>query len=162
MFMILLACNPRCCCHHAPSCPGSRRHHQSDLSEVVVEDNCCYCNYAVIPTMFASGTFDVIYATYHVDVGETPFFVVVDYEKEAVVVSIRGTLSLKVKRKIRRDIIIITVVVNSRRLRLTRKMNVTISTKFVPFCNPILPLSWFNKHVKYYFFPYFPSLSANT
>lgn len=48
--------------------------------------------------MFASGTFDVIYATYHVDVGETPFFVVVDYEKECVVVSIRGTLSLKVKK----------------------------------------------------------------
>lgn len=50
--------------------------------------------------MFASGTFDVIYATYHVDVGETPFFVVVDYEKECVVVSIRGTLSLKVKKTI--------------------------------------------------------------
>lgn len=49
--------------------------------------------------MFASGTFDVIYATYHVDVGETPFFVVVDYEKESIVVSIRGTLSLKVERE---------------------------------------------------------------
>lgn len=47
--------------------------------------------------MFDQDTFDVIYATYHVDVGETPFFVVVDYEKQAVVVSIRGTLSLKVK-----------------------------------------------------------------
>lgn len=62
-----------------------------------MEDNCCYCNYAVIPTIFDPDNFDVIYATYHVDVGETPFFVVVDYEKEAIVVSIRGTLSLKVK-----------------------------------------------------------------
>jgi sn1-specific diacylglycerol lipase len=47
--------------------------------------------------VFDAGTFDVIYATYHVDVGETPFFVVVDYEKQTVVVSIRGTLSLKVR-----------------------------------------------------------------
>lgn len=45
--------------------------------------------------MFDPGTFDVIHATYHVEVGETPFFVVVDYKKEAIVVSIRGTLSLK-------------------------------------------------------------------
>jgi len=52
----------------------------------------------VIPTMFDPSSFDIIYATYHVDVGETPFFVVVDYEKKAVVVSIRGTLSLKVKK----------------------------------------------------------------
>ena len=77
--------DPSCCCG---------RH---DLAGVVVEDNCCYCNYAVIPTIFDPDNFDVIYATYHVDVGETPFFVVVDYEKEAIVVSIRGTLSLKVK-----------------------------------------------------------------
>jgi sn1-specific diacylglycerol lipase len=51
---------------------------------------------AVIPTMFDPSSFDIVYATYHVDVGETPFFVVVDYEKKAIVISIRGTLSLKV------------------------------------------------------------------
>ena len=33
---------------------------------------------------------------YHVDVGETPFLVAVDFEWRTVVVSIRGTLSLKV------------------------------------------------------------------
>lgn len=38
----------------------------------------------------------MIYATYHVDVGETPFFVAVDYVKKKVVVSIRGTLSMQV------------------------------------------------------------------
>lgn len=38
---------------------------------------------------------EVIYATYHVDIGETPFFVAVDYTHSKVVVSIRGTLSMK-------------------------------------------------------------------
>ena len=42
------------------------------------------------------GNIKLIYATYHVDVGETPFLIVVDYSMRAVVVSIRGTLSLKV------------------------------------------------------------------
>jgi hypothetical protein len=39
----------------------------------------------------------VIYITYHVDVGETPFLIAVDYAKKAVVLSIRGTLSLQVR-----------------------------------------------------------------
>ncbi len=39
----------------------------------------------------------LIYITYHVDVGETPFMVAVDFERRAVVVSIRGTLSLKAR-----------------------------------------------------------------
>ncbi|CAN7943565.1 unnamed protein product, partial [Ixodes hexagonus] len=38
---------------------------------------------------------EVVYVTYHVDVGETPFFVAVDHEKRTVVVSVRGTLSLQ-------------------------------------------------------------------
>lgn len=37
----------------------------------------------------------MIYATYHVDIGETPFFVAVDYNYSKIVVSIRGTLSMK-------------------------------------------------------------------
>lgn len=42
------------------------------------------------------GDIDVIYATYHVDVGETPFFVALDYDRKKIVISIRGTLSMKV------------------------------------------------------------------
>lgn len=38
---------------------------------------------------------DIIYVTYHVDVGETPFFVAIDYSQKKVVISIRGTLSMK-------------------------------------------------------------------
>ena len=39
---------------------------------------------------------EIVYATYHVDVGETPFFIGVDYDKSRVVISIRGTLSMQV------------------------------------------------------------------
>ena len=34
--------------------------------------------------------------TYHVDVGETPFFIGIDYDMSKIVISIRGTLSMKV------------------------------------------------------------------
>lgn len=61
----------------------------------VIEDNCCLCNYAALKQMVAEGDVEVIYATFHVDIGETPFFVAVDYAREKVVVSIRGTLSMK-------------------------------------------------------------------
>ncbi|XP_053682831.1 uncharacterized protein LOC128733182 [Sabethes cyaneus] len=61
----------------------------------VIEDNCCFCNYAALKKMLQVGEVEVIYATYHVDIGETPFFVAVDYNYGKVVVSIRGTLSMK-------------------------------------------------------------------
>lgn len=85
----------------------------------VIEDNCCLCNYAALKQMVSEGDVDVIYATYHVDIGgelryngsnsdtliiaiflisrniETPFFVAVDYVKQKIVVSIRGTLSMQ-------------------------------------------------------------------
>ena len=43
------------------------------------------------------GNTKLIYVTYHVDVGETPFLIGVDYTMRSIVVSIRGTLSLKVR-----------------------------------------------------------------
>lgn len=46
--------------------------------------------------MVSAGDVAIVYATYHVDVGETPFFVAIDYSRRKVVVSIRGTLSMKV------------------------------------------------------------------
>ena len=39
---------------------------------------------------------DLVYSTFHVDVGETPFFIGVDHDKKVIVISIRGTLSMKV------------------------------------------------------------------
>lgn len=64
-------------------------------SAEVIEDNCMGCNYAALKQMVADGDVEVIYATYHVDIGETPFFVAIDYARETIVVSIRGTLSMK-------------------------------------------------------------------
>ena len=40
---------------------------------------------------------DRVFATFHVDVGETPFFISIDHDKEVIVISIRGTLSMKVR-----------------------------------------------------------------
>ncbi|XP_015123034.1 sn1-specific diacylglycerol lipase alpha isoform X1 [Diachasma alloeum] len=67
--------------------------HEDDA--IIVEDNCCQCNYAALRRMVEIGEIDIIYATFHVDVGETPFFVALDYTKKKVVISIRGTLSMK-------------------------------------------------------------------
>ncbi|XP_050074233.1 diacylglycerol lipase-alpha [Anopheles maculipalpis] len=61
----------------------------------VVDDNCCFCNYAALKKMLEMGEVEVIYATYHVDIAETPFFVAIDYNYNKIVISIRGTLSMK-------------------------------------------------------------------
>lgn len=61
----------------------------------VVEDNCCGCNVAAFRMMAPSEGLDLVYVTYHVDVGETPFFVALDHRRRAIVISIRGTLSMK-------------------------------------------------------------------
>ncbi|KRK06260.1 diacylglycerol lipase-alpha isoform X5 [Drosophila yakuba] len=66
----------------------------SDDTEVI-QDNCCLCNYAALKKTLQLGDIDIVYATYHVDVGETPFFVAIDYTHRSVVISIRGTLSMK-------------------------------------------------------------------
>lgn len=62
----------------------------------IVEDNCCRCNYAALQRLTDHGDIEIIYVTYHVDVGQTPFFVALDYDRKKVVISIRGTLSMKV------------------------------------------------------------------
>ncbi|CAO1396104.1 unnamed protein product [Diamesa serratosioi] len=77
--------NLRCCL----MCCGRR-----DSAEII-EDNCCFCNYSALKKMMSEGEVEVIYATYHVDIGETPFFVAIDYTREKIVISIRGTLSMK-------------------------------------------------------------------
>lgn len=49
-----------------------------------MEDNCCQCNYVALRKMVDVAEMEVIYATFHVDVGETPFFVALDYTKKKV------------------------------------------------------------------------------
>ncbi|XP_074109664.1 inactivation no afterpotential E isoform X3 [Cotesia typhae] len=68
---------------------------KNDDDAIVIDDNCCQCNYAALRRMVDVGEVDVIYATFHVDIGETPFFVALDYTQRKLVISIRGTLSMK-------------------------------------------------------------------
>ena len=60
------------------------------------EDNCCGCNYAAYNKMCDLPDTYLVYITYHLDVGETPFLVAVDFSEKSMIVSIRGTLSLEV------------------------------------------------------------------
>lgn len=64
-------------------------------SATIVEDNCCSCNYAALRRLCREQNMEIVFATYHVEIGETPFFVALDHEKRTVVISIRGTLSLQ-------------------------------------------------------------------
>lgn len=64
-------------------------------SSEIIEDNCCFCHYAALKKMIPLGDVEIMYATFHVEIGETPFFIALDYEKEKIVISIRGTLSMK-------------------------------------------------------------------
>jgi len=54
------------------------------------------CNHSVLQQLMADHDVELVYATFHVDVNITPFFVAVDYQRQKVIISIRGTLSLKV------------------------------------------------------------------
>lgn len=83
-----LACYPTCCC-----CSCCRKQHPPNIE--IIEDNCCSCNFAALKSMLNTGDIEVIYATFHVDVGETPFFISIDYTHKKIVISIRGTLSLQ-------------------------------------------------------------------
>uniref|UniRef100_A0A1A9W794 Diacylglycerol lipase-alpha n=1 Tax=Glossina brevipalpis TaxID=37001 RepID=A0A1A9W794_9MUSC len=72
---------------------GCCKSHSDEVE--VIQDNCCYCNYAALKKTLQVGDVEILYVTYHVDVGETPFFVAIDYSQKKIVVSIRGTLSMK-------------------------------------------------------------------
>ncbi|CAL1537427.1 unnamed protein product, partial [Lymnaea stagnalis] len=61
----------------------------------IVDDNCCMCNFSTAQPTSGLDSLDVVYCTYHVAIGETPFFVALDHEHKKVVVAIRGTLSLQ-------------------------------------------------------------------
>ncbi|KAL0280575.1 UNVERIFIED_CONTAM: hypothetical protein PYX00_001834 [Menopon gallinae] len=78
----------RCSCF--PCCGSSKKN-----SAVIIKDNCCQCNYTALKQQVETGDVQVVYATFHVDVGITPFFVAVDYSRKKIIVSIRGTLSLQ-------------------------------------------------------------------
>ncbi|XP_035662248.1 sn1-specific diacylglycerol lipase alpha-like isoform X2 [Branchiostoma floridae] len=79
-----------CCC-----CQCCRNHDDECTLE---HDNCCQCNLAGLKrTLYNYGlnNTEVTYANFHSAVNETCFFVSIDHDRKAVVVTIRGTLSLQ-------------------------------------------------------------------
>ncbi|KAL1488240.1 hypothetical protein ABEB36_015195 [Hypothenemus hampei] len=85
---ICTLCTRLQCC-----CVPCRKVNEDDPE--IVDDNCCRCNYAALQKLTDLGDIEIVYVTYHVDVGETTFFVAVDYDRKKIVISIRGTLSMK-------------------------------------------------------------------
>ncbi|XP_061192238.1 diacylglycerol lipase-alpha-like isoform X1 [Saccostrea echinata] len=71
-----------CCCVNKP------------LLEYV-QDNCCQCNFVALLKLSQLRECDIVYATYHVDIGETPFYVAIDHKYKTVVICVRGTTSLQ-------------------------------------------------------------------
>ncbi|XP_037087617.1 diacylglycerol lipase-alpha-like, partial [Pollicipes pollicipes] len=81
------------CCRLCPylKCGCKRLHTGAEI----VEDNCCMCNSAATQKMAPLEDVELVYVTYHVDIGETPFMVAVDHDRQVVIVCIRGTMSTK-------------------------------------------------------------------
>ncbi|XP_049824553.1 diacylglycerol lipase-alpha isoform X3 [Aethina tumida] len=88
MGLCRLCAGLNCCCIPCRKQSGSG-------NAEILDDNCCKCNYAALKLLTEMGDIEIIYATYHVDVGQTPFFVALDYDKRKIIISIRGTLSMK-------------------------------------------------------------------
>ncbi|XP_021355357.1 sn1-specific diacylglycerol lipase alpha-like isoform X2 [Mizuhopecten yessoensis] len=78
----------RCCCCHA--C-GSSFAKDAEL----IDDNCCHCNFVALLKLSGLKEADIAYVTYHVEIGETPFYVALDHRHKKVVICVRGTLSLQ-------------------------------------------------------------------
>ncbi|GFT65747.1 sn1-specific diacylglycerol lipase alpha [Nephila pilipes] len=96
--MFMMVRSKTACCQLCPYlrcyCFSTEEKKKYDTA-TVVEDNCCFCNYAALKRLCREYNMEIIFATYHVEIGETPFFVALDHEKRTVVISIRGTLSLQ-------------------------------------------------------------------
>ncbi|XP_074594649.1 inactivation no afterpotential E isoform X2 [Brevipalpus obovatus] len=77
---------------HSSNSPGPPPH---SYEPILYGDNCCLCNYAASKRICQDHNMEIVYATYHVEIGEPPFFVALDHDRRTVVISIRGTLSLQ-------------------------------------------------------------------
>ncbi|XP_078347675.1 diacylglycerol lipase-beta-like isoform X2 [Oculina patagonica] len=63
--------------------------------EHISSDNCCHCNSAGLKLQAQLEDIDLVYCCYHNKIYEVPFYVAVDHDHQAVVVSIRGSLSMQ-------------------------------------------------------------------
>ena len=57
-------------------------------------DNRCHCGYYGIHNLCDLVNAEIVYCTFENNLYQVPFYVVVDHEKEAVVVAVRGTISV--------------------------------------------------------------------
>ncbi|XP_071960319.1 diacylglycerol lipase-beta-like [Antedon mediterranea] len=76
-------------CRHCQCCMCCRS------GRVAQHDNCCNCNTSAVKQLTNLKDKDIVYMSYRNKIYEVPFFVALDHNEKAVVVSIRGTLSLK-------------------------------------------------------------------
>ncbi|XP_052809041.1 diacylglycerol lipase-alpha-like isoform X2 [Mya arenaria] len=79
----------RCCCCQTCCCGKPTK------ADYILNDNCCQCNVVALKKISGLPDMDLVYVTYHVDIGETPFFVAVDNKYKKIVICVRGTLSLQ-------------------------------------------------------------------
>lgn len=77
----------RCCCCQDCCKKGS--------IDYELDDNCCQCNVVALKKISGLPDLDLVYVTYHVDIGETPFYVALDNKHKKIVICVRGTLSLQ-------------------------------------------------------------------
>ncbi|CAH4037335.1 diacylglycerol lipase-beta isoform X2 [Pieris brassicae] len=61
---------------------------------IVSDDNCCLCHFAGVKYMSKLSADDIVFASFNNRVFELPFCVIVDHERESIVVAIRGSISL--------------------------------------------------------------------
>ena len=61
---------------------------------IILEDNCCSCNAASAERRLAQHNYEIIYISYKCSVNVVPFLVAADHSKQAIVVAIRGSMSL--------------------------------------------------------------------
>ncbi|XP_061191420.1 diacylglycerol lipase-beta-like isoform X2 [Saccostrea echinata] len=74
---------------------GACRCHTCYHGGEVIDDNCCQCHTAAIRRQTNIADQDLPYVTFHNKIFQIPFYVAIDRAHQTVVVSVRGTLSLK-------------------------------------------------------------------
>jgi len=70
----------------------SQHHHQR---QHVLHDNSCFCNLGGLLEMADIEEDQIVFCSFRNDLYCIPFYVAVDYDNEAVVIALRGTLSLQ-------------------------------------------------------------------
>lgn len=78
--------------------PNLKKSHETLYNDfdgpVILGDNCFGCNNASVENRLSSHNYEIIYASYKVNINVVPFLVVADHSKQTIVVAIRGSMSL--------------------------------------------------------------------